>query len=164
MPDPRDPVVFALDSTRQMLHRFCDDLTPDGWLHRVVPAANPTAWIVGHLAVVDRNVLGTLGAARPALPDDDFVRRFGQGEQAPAAATFGDVRVLMPAFDEGRDALVAAAKGIDLARWYEPLDKPRAGGMVKTVGELLGFIATHTAIHVGQVTYLRRSQGLPPVI
>ena len=51
--------------------------------------------------------------------------------------------------------------GFPLARLYEltPMERP----MVRTYGEYLTFMGMHTALHIGQISTIRRVLGYPPL-
>ena len=43
MPTPNDVIVHTLSTALMVLGRFCDDLKPDEFLHRITPKANCAA-------------------------------------------------------------------------------------------------------------------------
>lgn len=158
----RDVVAYSLEASVKVLDRFVADLTPQEWLHRPVPKANCAAWIVGHLILSDRRALGRLGVKDlPALPDG-FERRFGRGEDAPAAIEFGDVSILRPLFSQHRQLLIDAAMRMPADGWDAPMDIGHP--MFKTAGEMLQFMPFHSTMHAGQISTIRRSLGRPPVV
>ena len=107
MASANDAIVYALTTSKAMLGRYTEDLSPQEMLHRPTPKANCAAWLVGHLALSDRRTLKLLGAADvPPLPDG-FEHRFSREEGCPQANDFGDPSVAMRVFNEHRDALVA---------------------------------------------------------
>src|SRR5262249_28533757 len=61
MTSPGEAVAHSLTNSKMMVHRFIDDLKPDEFLHRPAPKANCVAWLIGHLALADRNVLKAFG-------------------------------------------------------------------------------------------------------
>jgi hypothetical protein len=159
---PNDVLIKSLADSAAFLHRYCDDLTPQEWLHRPTLKANCAAWTVGHLALTDRSACVRFGVTKlPELPDG-FEKRFSRDEGCPQAGEFGDVSVVLPTFDVHRKLLiesVGAATPVQLAR---PLEKPhpRFGNLM----EVASFMATHTAMHAGQITIIRRSLGRPPLV
>jgi len=111
--------------------------------------------------MTDRNVLKQLGAELPALPEG-FEHRFSRNEGCPEAGDFGDVATILPVFDEHRARLIDAVKRAPAEKFDQPMEKPHP--MFKTLGEFVGFMASHTAMHAGQITIIRRSLGRPPVV
>jgi hypothetical protein len=157
-----DAIVHSITITKRMGRRFIEDLTPPEYLHRCVPNGNCTAWLLGHLAISNRRAATMLGATDlPALPDG-FEKRFSRDESAPAATDFGDVSQLLPIFEQTCDLLIDTVQRATPERLNAPLDKPSP--MFKNAGEMAAFISLHSAVHVGQITMIRRSLGRPPII
>lgn len=161
MNTPNDAIAFVLEKSKASLHRFTADLSPSEFLHRPTEKANCTAWLIGHLALSDRNCLKRLGAPLPELPAG-FERQFSRDEGCPQASEFGDASKLLGIFDQHRDLLIAAIRKATPEQLNKPVEKPMP--MFNTVGELLAFMAIHTAMHAGQITIIRRSLGRPPIV
>ncbi|HSI36409.1 MAG TPA: DinB family protein [Tepidisphaeraceae bacterium] len=165
MPTAHDVLVSALGTGKAVLHRFADDLTPAELLHRVVPAGNCAAWIIGHLIMTERSGLTRLGVPadkQPALPEG-FEARFARDETAPKLAEYGDVAGLLPLFDVHRDLLIEAVRGLPAERLDEALPKPHP--MFGNVYQLVTFLGvTHLSMHAGQITVIRRSLGRAPIV
>jgi hypothetical protein len=162
MPSANDMIAHSLTITKFMLKRFTEDLKADEYLHRPTEKANCTAWLVGHLALSDRTLLERLGARDlPELPEG-FTKRFSRDAGCAEAKEFGDVSTLVPLFEKHRDMLIATLKRAPADLLDKPLEKPHA--MFKTIGEMVIFMSAHTAMHVGQITIIRRSLGRPPIV
>jgi uncharacterized damage-inducible protein DinB len=162
MSDANNMLVYTLTTSQQMLNGFLADLSPADYLHRAAPKANCAAWIVGHLTLTDRRILGRLDINDlPALLED-FETRFARSEEAAAATTFGDVTILKPLFNAHRDRLIAAARSVTPEQLAAvlPVPTPR----FKTIGEMLFFMPLHVVMHCGQLSTIRRSLGRPPLI
>lgn len=154
--------AFALDASKKYLDRLLDDLSASDWLCRPTAKANCAAWIVGHLIISDRSALKRAGATDlPALPEG-FEQRFGRGEEAPAAADFGDTSILRPLYDKTRRQLVDFARGLSDEQLEKSLSAPHP--LFGTVGELLAFVSIHTGLHAGHISTIRRVIGRPPII
>ena len=159
---PNDIIAKALAGSQALLHRYTADLTPQEYLHRPSPKANCAAWTIGHLVLTDRRCLGTLGVTDlPALPEG-FEKIFGRDEASAQAATFGDVSILMPLFDQHRNRLIEAVKSAPAEQLSKALEKPHP--MFASAGEQAMFMALHTSMHAGQITLIRRSLGRPPIV
>jgi hypothetical protein len=162
MPNTNDILVHSLTASHALLRRYAEDLTPQEYLFRATPKANCVAWIIGHLILSDRRVLGLIGATDlPALPDG-FEKRFARDETAPGASDFGDVKILMPLFDQHRTRLIAAAKSASPEQLEKPLEK--AHPLFKNVWEQVNFMAQHSTMHAGQITMIRRVLGRAPLV
>jgi len=162
MKTANEVMANGLVESQAYLHRFIDDLKPAEFLYRLAPKANCAAWILGHLALTDRRGLAALKVSEmPKLPEG-FEKRFGRDEAAAMATDFGDLTILPKVFDENRKALIEAVKKAPLEQLNAPLpfEHPR----FKTPGEMVSFYSLHTAMHAGQITFIRRSLGRPPVV
>src|SRR5215212_6992023 len=157
-----DAIAQSLVNAQRLLNRYVADLTPQGYLHRPCSGANCVAWTIGHLILSERRALAALGESDlPAMPDG-FERRFSRDEGCPQADQFGEVTVLLPLFNQHRERLIDAVKRAAPEQLSKPLDKPHP--MFATPGELALFMASHSAMHAGQVTIIRRSLGRPPLV
>jgi hypothetical protein len=146
-----------------MLMRFTEDLQPQEYLHRPTPKANCAAWLIGHLALTDRNMLKKVCNVSdlPPLPEG-FEKRFSRDEGCPQAEDFGDVKILRDIFNQHRDRFVAEVQKMTPDQLAKPSEREHP--MFRTAGEMINFMALHTAMHVGQITIIRRSLGRPPLI
>jgi len=162
MQTPSDAIVKALAVSQALLDRYTADLKGQEFLHRTSPTANCAAWTIGHLTLSDRNVLKRMGVTDlPPLPDG-FEKRFSRDEGCPQAGDFGDPATLMPIFHQHRQRLIDVVKNSTTEQLNKPLDKPFP--LFSTVGEMALFMATHVAMHAGQITLIRRSLGRPPLV
>lgn len=143
------------------MERFTADLTPQQLLHRPCEGGNCTAWIVGHTALTLRGVIEKLGQTPPALPEG-FEQRFSRQNDAPQQSDFGDTSIILPLFQQHIEALIAAVEQADDAALAAPTPKPHP--MFASLGQLVSFMAAHSNMHAGQITVIRRSMGLPPIV
>jgi uncharacterized damage-inducible protein DinB len=159
---PKDAIAYALRTSKALFHRYLDDLKPQEFEHQPCPGGNSAAWIVGHLIRTDRRSLGWLGATDlPAVPDG-FEERFTPSRaSATQQKGYGDSRELVALFDAHRDRLIEAVLAADESKLREPpaMQSP----LFTDRGEALLFMALHTAMHLGQVSTIRRSLGYPPI-
>ncbi len=158
-----DAIVYSLDISRKLFDRYLADLKPADFDHHVAPGTNSAAWIAGHLVLTDRRALGALGVTDlPALPEG-FDAQFPVTRVAapPAQAHVTPGSELVELFRANRARLIAAAAAAPPEVLNAPADKP--GPAFQTVGEMVEFMGIHTALHLGQVTIIRRSLGYPPV-
>jgi uncharacterized damage-inducible protein DinB len=160
---PQEAIAFGLKTSKLMFHRFIDDLNAEEFNHRPCLGANSAAWIVGHLTSTDRSLLERIGVRElPEVPQG-FPDRFATTKAAATGtqADFGPPNDLVRLFDQHRDLLIEQIKKTPLERLTErpnmqtPLFSDR--------GESLLFMALHTAMHLGQLSTIRRSLGRPPV-
>ncbi|MFO0848730.1 MAG: DinB family protein [Gemmataceae bacterium] len=160
---PSDALATTLVASQKLFHRYLDDLKPEHFAHQPMPGVNSAAWVVGHLALTDRRMLANrLGVTDlPPLPAG-FEERFAATRAAAGTqADLGDSAELVALFDAHRSRLIEAVRAAPVDVLNRPLDAPHP--LFATVGEAAGFMAVHTAMHLGQVTVIRRSLGYPPV-
>ncbi len=140
-----------------LLARYLDDLTDDECHRQPAPGVNSAAWVMGHLALIDRRALDRLGAESPELPEG-FEQKFG-ATRHPAGdqSHLGDPGELRRLCRDYRARLIAAVESASDEVLGKPLEKPSA--IASTVGEFVAFMGQHAALHLGQVTVLRRSLG-----
>ena len=162
MNTPADVLVHNLTFTKNLLVRYVQDLSPEEYLHRPVPAANCVAWLLGHLTLVDRRTIGACFGAEnlPALPEG-FEKQFSRGPGCPQAGEFGDVTRLLPLMLIHRDLLIEKTRTATPELLGRDMEKPHP--MFATPGEMISFISAHCAMHAGQITIIRRSLGRPPL-
>ena len=162
MSTSNDLIAQNLKTAGALLGRYCEDLKPEEYLPRPCGGANCAAWIIGHLVMTERNALGRVGVTDlPPLPEG-FEKRFARDETAPKASDYGDVTVLLPLFNRHRELLIEAVKRAPMEVLDKPLEKPHP--FFATVGESINFMGVHVAMHAGQLTYIRRSLGRPPIV
>jgi hypothetical protein len=159
---PKEAIAYSLRTSKALFHRYLDDLKPQEFEHQPCPGGNSAAWVAGHLIRTDRRSLSWLGATDlPAVPDG-FEERFIPTRAAAAEQKgYGDPKELMVLFDAHRDRLIDAVLAADESKFAEPA--PMQSPLFTDRGEALLFMALHTAMHLGQVSIIRRSLGYPPV-
>src|SRR4051794_800099 len=160
---PNDLIAGGHRMARQLLHRMVDDLSPAEFRHQPVPGANSAAWIVGHLALTLRRTAERLGAADVPAVDPDLAAKFATTKQpAGVQADLGDPAELLRLFDVCVDKVAEAVQRLSAA----DLDAPPQlrGPFATTHGEAVLFGTMHIAMHVGQLSTIRRSLGKPPVV
>ncbi len=137
------------------------ELTDDARFYQVAPETAHIHWLVGHMAfTIDRVAMSAL-AAKPALPDA-LQPIFGWSTKPT-----GD-RTAYPGWSEVTEALTGAIARLreHVAAMPEEFGQPLPEGhpfaaMIPARGGVISFTAMHTSYHLGQVSTLRRAQGLP---
>lgn len=163
MATAQEMIAHSLRAACLMAHRFLDDLKPAEFLHQPCPGANCAAWIVGHLTCTAHRQLQFLKAANiPPLPAG-FEDRFAATKaMATAPGDLGEPKELMRLFDAVHESLIAEVRRLpDTALAGPP---PFATPLFSNLGEAMNFMGEHIAMHLGQVTIIRRSLGYPPIV
>jgi hypothetical protein len=160
---PNDAIAAGYRMAKELLHRFTDDLTPADFQHQPCPGANSAAWVIGHLAVTLRRSAERLGATDlPAVSDDLLAKLATTKKPAGGQSDLGDPAGLVKLFDVCVDKVMEAVKRVPADR----LDAPPAAPVpfATNTGEGMLFGSLHIAMHVGQLSTIRRSLGKPPVV
>jgi uncharacterized damage-inducible protein DinB len=157
----KEAIKTALNSSQHLLNWYLGDLSDADLVVRPVPGANHIAWQIGHLILAERMFGKSLpGATYPELPAG-FAELHGK-EMATVDPPkgFGSKSDYLSHFNKGREVSVAALANLSEA----DLDKPTEGNIAKfapTLGALLLLAASHTTMHTGQFTVVRRKLGKP---
>jgi uncharacterized damage-inducible protein DinB len=156
-------LLNSLTLNLDFLRRMVDDLDEDQVVGQVTGVVNHPAWTLGHIVHSFESMGGELGMSS-WLPKD-WAKRFGTGAVPVGDATaYPNKAALLDALDDGQKRLnerLAQMSADDLA---QPLPDARYRDRIPTVGHaLLHILASHTAMHVGQMAVWRRAMGLPVV-
>jgi uncharacterized damage-inducible protein DinB len=124
---------------------------------------NHPAWTLGHIAHSFEAIGGEVGMA-PWLPQD-WAERFGAGTTPVNDPTaYPDKVTLLDALDDGQKRLNGRLAQMSADDLSQPLPDARYRDRLPTVGHaLLHILASHTAMHVGQMAVWRRAMGHPVV-
>ena len=160
-----DMIVYSLEVSRKLFDRYFGDLKPADFDHHAAPGTNSAAWVAGHLVLTDRMALAALGVTDlPPLPDG-FDAQFPVTRVAapPEQAHVTSGPELIELFHATRARLIAAAAAAPPGVLGAAAKTSAPVPVFQTVGEMVAFMGVHTALHLGQVTIIRRSLGYPPV-
>lgn len=158
----REAIKTSLQSTQGMLASFIGDLSDADLLVRPVPGANHIAWQLGHLIDAEAGFFGkmTPGYVAPEMPAG-FSEQHGKATASVEPAKgFCTKQQYLDLFNKARAATIAAVDKMSDA----DLDKPTPSDFAKmapTIGALLLMTSSHTMMHAGQFTVLRRKLGKP---
>ncbi len=128
------------------------------------PGLHSCRWILAHLAIVSEACLKQLGEATesPAA----WFASYGPSTAPGSHPTVRPSReALLAAIEKGYDRLIAAAKSAPAEVLAAPhgIERLTWTGLV-TRGELISHVlATHFALHLGQLSTLRRLRGFEPL-
>ena len=123
---------------------------------------NHPLWIVGHLAHTNEFPAQLLGVEYKA--PDGWDKLFGM-KSVPVddASKYPDLATLLAELDKGVAAVTPALASITPDALAAPMPDEQFRQMMPTVGDGLAFIlASHFAMHLGQLSAWRRACGMPP--
>jgi hypothetical protein len=156
-------VEHALKLTQQMINRSLGDLTDADLLVRPAEGANHIAWQIGHLIMSERRLGSQLpGAKFPELPAGFAETHANKPAAQNATNGFGTKAQYLELFNKTREATLAAVAQLTDA----DLDKEAVGpaNINTTLGGLLNIVSTHTMMHGGQFSVVRRKLGKPVLV
>lgn len=159
-----DLIRFAMQRSEQGTTRLIEDLR-NSPLTQPCPGGNHPLWIMGHLTFIEGN-MRRIVTGEPN-PVDHWAPIFAPGTEIktdpktypPFEEIVRTYRDLRAANIKMLDALGDA--GLDRSpRWIPPGFEE----MMKTNGHALLMITLHNMVHYGQITVVRRSAGLKPLM
>ena len=161
----QDVIKNQLTSTQQILAMLVGDLSDADVLVRPVPGANTVAWQIGHLIVSEQGMgkESIPGVQYPELPAGFAEQHAMDKTAADPASGFKTKAEYLDLFNKTRQATIAAAAKMS----DTDLDKPTTGQMADfapTAAHMIGLTASHTLMHAGQFSVLRRKLGKPHVM
>lgn len=147
---------------RRYLGRLVEEMTEDNLDHGPAPGLHSPRWILSHLAIVGDMGLKLIGQST-RLPHE-WHAAYGPTSQAGSHDRVRpSFEALMVAITDGYGALCDGARGMT-AEWAQTphgIERLKWSGLL-TRGEMLAhLLATHFAVHLGQLSTLRRLQGKP---
>ncbi len=159
----KDAIKTTLTSTQQLIGQYLADFSDEDLLVRPVPAANHTAWQLGHLIASETMLGGMLrGATYPELPANLKSQAEAKSNKTPPAGGYLKKAEYLDWFNKVRNATIA---NVDRASDAD-LDTPTPGDFAKwapTIGALLVLTANHTLMHAGQFSVTRRALNKPVI-
>lgn len=158
----KDTIKAALNSTQNMLEMYVSDLSDADLLVRPVPNANHIAWQLGHLINSVPHLVKTElpDAAYPAPPAgfaEQHAKETAAVEPPMGFRTKAEYLALSKQMHAATLAVVDKLTDADL-------DRPCTGQMAQwapKLADLLLMLSTHTMMHAGQFTVVRRKLGKP---
>lgn len=124
-------------------------------------SANSPKWIVGHLALGMDFGLMLLG--HPTKELEAMMPTYGPGSKGGTVGDDGRSQSeLIAHFRRNGDLLRSKVLEADEEALMQKQETPFLAEELPTVGELLGHVfTTHIALHMGQLSQIRRESGLP---
>ena len=156
----KDAIKHTLNSCRMITTEYLKDFSDADLLARPVPAANHTAWQLGHLIASEHEMMAALGHKMPALPAGFAAKYTPQTAKSDRAADFATKKEYLDLLEKMRAGTLAAVD----ATPEGDLEKPAPEAMrayAPTVGAVLMITGTHELMHAGQLVTVRRKLGKP---
>ena len=157
--DQWQTMTRLFDAMRSMAASMIETF-PEDQFDVVRGGGNSVKWIAGHLALGMDFGLRMLG--QPTEHLDSMMPVYGPGSPGGSVGDDGRTQAsLVHHLRQTGDRLRAAVCDADLKRLGVPNETPFLSEELPTVGDLLGHVyTTHIALHMGQISQMRREMGL----
>ena len=144
--------------------KLVQDIPEEKLAIQPAPGMNHPAWVLGHLAIVGDMGLRMLG--QPMQCPREWRRLFGAGSTPVTdRAAYPSRDELLQSIQTIYPTLAAAARESPASITEVPHTAPFFREELPLVGDLVGHLMTvHFAMHLGQVSAWRRTQGLAGVL
>ena len=153
------PIAMMFRINTDLVSRAIESLTDEELWQRPTDRSNPMLWIAGHVVQTRAAMLKLLGEPFDTGWGDLFNR--GAALQEPTRyPKRGDIERVMGDTTVRLQSKLAALDDQQLAN---PATGPSLPG-AKTVADQIAFFAFHEAYHVGQLAYIRKAIGHPPLV
>jgi uncharacterized damage-inducible protein DinB len=149
--------MFA--TNQRLLERALGDLSDHDFRRRATEHTNSTAWVVGHILQTRASMLARLSDPL----DTGWGAMFARGAEPPDASAYPDQEAMLAMSHRVAEQLTVrllALTADELAA--DAQGSPLPG--VTIVAEQLGFFALHDSYHVGQLGFIRKALGHPPLV
>jgi hypothetical protein len=136
---------------------------PEDWTHQIVPGSNHAMWFAGHMAASDNFFIGAVDPTR-VKEFEGWSKLFGMGSVPTGDPDdYPPVAEVLDAMRERRGVLVELLRGRTDAELNGP---PPAGAsdFLPQFASVFEMAIWHEAMHVGQVTMVRRALGHRPLM
>jgi len=159
----KDVIKNTLDFCRMVTVEYLKDFSDADLLVRPVPAANHSAWQLGHLITSEHEMISALGHKMPELPAgfvERYTRESARSDQPAEFATKQEYLGLLEKIRAGTLAALNATPEADL-------EKPAPESMrayAPTVSAVFLITGTHELMHAGQFVTVRRKLGKPVLV
>jgi hypothetical protein len=162
--DLKQRIKWQLETIRQFDEQFLSALkTPQDWTHQLFAGANHPLWIVGHLSLVDNNVLGKFFPEK-FIDKPGWSEKFGrQSTPSPHAADYPPPEEVLAFFRERRTTLIECVSMMNEADFEKPAPPPKPP-FIHEAWQMFLFMTSHEALHMGQLSMARRAMGNAPIV
>jgi uncharacterized damage-inducible protein DinB len=150
--------IATLALTGTLVDNVIERIQSDQWFKRPAPTSTHVLWIVGHLATTRALLAKVLGGGVEQMDP-----LFAGGCPLPAEDAFPPPATVAARWREAR----ARVDQVVLTVSPSDLDRPSPQGIPTLNGRVSGLLAAfvfHEAYHIGQLGYLMRWLGHPPLL
>ena len=155
--------IAALKFARQTTLGLLEGVPEEKLTHQPCVGANHALWIVGHLGYTDLMFLIHVGKKSIESPEN-WPKLFGMGSAPkPDASAYPALGKLKDTLADNREALLAWFASMSADELAKPLPNDFKS-FASNHGMLMTSLAFHEGLHAGQLTVIRKSLGIAPMM
>ncbi len=155
----------TIEKCYRVLTTYLSDLEDADLMVRPVPGANHIAWQLGHVIVMEQQMIELTGYPVPDLPDGFIEVHSPDASQCDDASAFHTKQVYLELLEQQRSSTLAALDQIaesDLEKTAP--EAVRLGAGARTFATVFQAIGMHMIMHASQFSVVRRKLGKPVLI
>ena len=157
MSQPLKPIAAGFQFNTGFIGKITEEFDDADWVRRPEAGGNHALWLVGHLAIARRGLLGILGEK---LEPEPWHELFDMGSDLQSDDAYPAAEVLLEDLAAVGRQLVARLEALTEAEAdAEGENKFPYGG--KSLSGAAHFLHFHESYHLGQLAYIRRMGGKP---
>ena len=155
----------TIEKCHGVLTTYLSDLEDADLMVRPVPGANHIAWQLGHVIVMEQQMIELAGYTTPDLPDGFIEAHSPETSKSDDASGFHTKQAYLELLEQQRSGTLAA---LDHTAESD-LDKAapealRHGAGTQTIGAVFHVVGMHELMHASQFVVVRRKLGRPVLI
>jgi len=159
-----DHIIRAAEVNVDYAKKLVADIPEDKMCVQPAAGMNHAAWVLGHLAFVFDSMLRVFGPKPSMAPERAALFNLSSKPHTDRAA-YPSKAALLEEYEATYRRLVAAIKEAPQEALDREFPNPKLRPMLPTVGvAMVHILASHHALHLGQLSAWRRAQGLPGVL
>ncbi|MEO0513349.1 MAG: DinB family protein [Planctomycetota bacterium] len=162
MSDLRDTGLFVLEFGRRASEGFLGGLEGAAFFKLFAEGGGNAAYAAGHIAFTDDSVLTMIAGQESELTEAEKTLFGGGATPSEQPSDYPSRQRILELFAERREKLLAYFRGLGDDELTAAVEGPMAQ-FGDTRAKLMASLAWHEAMHAGQLTVIRRQQGLPRV-
>ncbi len=155
----------TIEGCHGLLTTYLSDLEDADLMVRPVTGANHIAWQLGHVIVMEQQMVELAGYTTPDLPDGFIEAHSPEASKCDDASAFRTKQAYLELLEQQRSGTLAALdqtaeSDLDIAA-PEALQR---GAGTQTIAAVFHLIGMHELMHASQFVVVRRKLGKPVLI
>ncbi|MEZ6004956.1 MAG: DinB family protein [Planctomycetota bacterium] len=158
---PTQTVLVSLGVNQMLGQAMSDQFDADTWTRQPAPGVNHALWIMAHIVGTRRANARHLGIE---IPTDAWEQQAAFGSSCESPETYPAPAKLIAEFQSLGGKLTEAIGALSEADWQKTWPGGNPTGKSQSYAEALPFAMTHETMHLGQLSLMRRLNGLRGVV